>query len=157
MSTEAELRQELLKRIAAKRASITAFMRGVRPRSDRLMKVSVITSSLSAALTAGPALGGEAFTKAAQDGLLLPRASIVWQALCLGAMVVSIVAAVSISLKSSQDVTDRLTTAEAYNAELEGLQTLVELGQFPVHEAVRLYHLYVMKIPFVEDQPVVAT
>ncbi len=157
MSTEAELRQELLKRIAAKRASITAFMRGVRPRSDRLMKVSVITSSLSAALTAGPALGGEAFTKAAQDGLLLPRASIVWQALCLGAMVVSIVAAVSISLNSSQDVTDRLTTAEACNAELEGLQTLVELGQFPVHEAVRLYHLYVMKIPFVEDQPVVAT
>jgi hypothetical protein len=31
MTTEADLRQELLKRITTKRASITAFMRGVRP------------------------------------------------------------------------------------------------------------------------------
>jgi hypothetical protein len=47
-----------------------------------------------------------------------------------------------------------LSAAEAANAELEGLMTLLEFGHLPVEEAVKLYQQYAVKIPFVEDSPV---
>jgi hypothetical protein len=107
---------------------------------------------MAAVFTAGPALGGVSFAEAIQRGLSLPESSIVWRALCLVAMLVSLVAVISVQLNKSQDMATRLSAAEACNAELEGLQTLLEFGQLPVQDAAQLYQKYITKIPFVEKE-----
>ena len=151
MSDEVQARQELLKRITARRASISAFVSDQRPRGARLTNLSIVSSSVAAALTAGPALGGESFADALGQSFALPRNSLVWQVLCLAAMVVSIVAAISTNMNKSQETAVRLSTAEASSAELEGLQTLIEFGQLSLQDAVKLYQQNVAKIPFVPE------
>jgi hypothetical protein len=148
-----DARLELIGRIEARRASIDAFVRRVRPRSIRLANISVISSATAAAFTAGPAFGGASFAEAVQRGLSLSNYSIVWQALCLAATFVALVAAISAQLSKSQEVTSQLCAAEACNTELEGLQTLLEFAQLPVRDAAELYHTYITKIPFVEEEP----
>ncbi len=68
-------------------------------------------------------------------------------------MLVSLVAAISVHLNKSQDMAAQLSAAEACNAELEGLQTLVQFAQLSVHDAAELYQKYITKIPFVEEEP----
>lgn len=154
MSDGEEDRQELLRRIGAQRASIDAFLRQVRPRSVRLVNVSIISSAAAAVFTAGPALGGVSFSGAVQRALSLSTNSIVWRALCLVAMLVSLVATISMQLSKSQDTAAQLSAAEACDNELEGLQTLLELAQLPVRDATDLYIKYIAKIPFVRKGPV---
>lgn len=153
MSDEVQARQELLKRIVSRRASIKAFVRDLRPRGARLTNISIVSSSLAAALTAGPAIGGQSFADTLGQTFSLSRNSLVWQVLCLAAMVISIVAAISTNMNKSQETAVRLSIAEACSAELEGLQTLMEFGQLSVQDAVKLYQQYVAKIPFVPEQP----
>ena len=80
--------------------------------------------------------------------------SIVWQLLCLAALVVSVGAAVLTNIAKSQDSEARLSTVEAVNAELEGLASLLHYGHLSLEDAVKLYQQYTAKIPFVEDVPV---
>jgi hypothetical protein len=75
-------------------------------------------------------------------------------ALCLVAMLVSLVATISMQLSKSQDTAAQLSAAEACDTELEGLQTLLELAQLPVRDATDLYLKYITKIPFVRKAPV---
>jgi len=154
MGDDVDVRLELIRRIEARRASINAFLRRVRPRSVRLANISIVSSALAAFFTAGPAFGGVTFTDAVQRGISLPDSSIVWRTLCLLATLVSLVAAVSVHLNKSQETASQLSAAEACNTELEGLQTFLEFAQFPVHDAVELYQKYITKIPFVEEVPV---
>jgi hypothetical protein len=151
MTTDAEARQQLVHRIRARRASITAYVRDLEPRGARLMAISIICSALVAALTAGPALGGTRFTDAVQDMASLSGGSVVWRTLCLAALVLSIVAAVTTNLYRSRDVGARLGKAEAAGAALEGLEALVEFGRLPLEDAVGLYQRAVADIPFVPD------
>ncbi|MGH3837988.1 MAG: hypothetical protein ACRDSF_20155 [Pseudonocardiaceae bacterium] len=153
MGDNVEVRLELIRRIEARRASINAFLRRVRPRSIRLANISIASSAVAAVFTAGPAFGGVSFTEAVQRGLSLSNGSIVWRTLCLAATLISLVAAISVQLNKSQDVASQLSAAEACNTELEGLQTLLEFAQLPVHDAVELYQKYIAKIPFVEEEP----
>jgi hypothetical protein len=146
-----DVRQDLLARISARRASIDAFLRAARPRGRRLITASITSSAIAATLTAGPAVGGEGFTDGVQGALSLANESTVWRALCILATIVSLIAAITTNLSRSQDTAERIASAEAVNAELEGLQTLVEFGQVPVLDAVKLYQQYVTKIPFVEQ------
>jgi hypothetical protein len=53
-----DVRQQLVDRIATRRASITVYLNGSRPRSSRLATVSIISSAVATVLVAGPALGG---------------------------------------------------------------------------------------------------
>jgi hypothetical protein len=154
VSDSDEDRRELLRRIGTQRASIDAFLRQVRPRSVRLANISIVSSAAAAVFTAGPALGGVSFAEAVQRTLSLSNNSIVWQALCLVAMLVSLVATISMQLSKSQDATAQLSAAEACDTELEGLQTLLELGQLQVRDATDLYIKYIAKIPFVRKTPV---
>jgi hypothetical protein len=154
MGDNVDVRLELIRRIEARRASINAFLRRVRPRSVRLANISIVSSALAAFFTAGPAFGGVSFTDAVQRGISLPDSSIVWRTLCLFATLVSLVAAISVHLNKSQETASQLSAAEACNTELEGLQTLLEFSQLPVHDAVELYQKYITKIPFVEEVPV---
>ncbi|MGH3697106.1 MAG: hypothetical protein ACRDRX_24515 [Pseudonocardiaceae bacterium] len=106
---------------------------------------------MAAVFTAGPALGGLSFAESVQRLLLLPESSIVWRILCLFAMLISLVAAVSVHLNKSQVMSAQLSAAEACNAELEGLHALLEFAQLSVSDAAELYQKYVTKIPFVEE------
>lgn len=146
-----DMRQELLGRIAARRVSIDDYLRVARPRGNRLINTAIVSSAVAAVLTAGPALGGETFSNGVAKGLSLPSDSYVWRTLCFLALGVSLVSAISTNLSRSHDTARRITAAEAVNAELEGLQTLVEFGQMPVADAVKLYQQYVTKIPWVEE------
>jgi hypothetical protein len=147
-----DARQELLGRIIARRASIEDFLRLARPRGNRLVNTAIVSSALAAVLTAGPALGGETFSDGVASGLSLSSDSLVWRTLCLLALVVSLVAAISTNLSKSHDTAQRIAAAETVNAELEGLQALVAFGQIPLADAVKLYQQYVTKIPWVKDQ-----
>jgi hypothetical protein len=152
MADDSELlRRELLARIDTRRAAVQAFLRENRPRIRRRANLTIVLSVLAAAFTAGPAVGGDSFSRSVQQGLGLSTDSIVWRVLCVAALLVSVAAAVLTNIGKSEDAVGRLSTAEAANAELEGLTTLLEFGQLPVEEAVKLYQQYAVKIPFVDD------
>jgi hypothetical protein len=152
MISDTDQRQQLLERIKAKRASVRAFVRRLEPVGDRETNVSIVCGAVAAVLTAGPALGGTSFTNTVQSVAGLHDDSIVWRVLCLAAMVVSVIAAISTNLYKSHDVAGRLAKAEACSAGLEGLETLVEFGQIPTNEAVKLYQQYVSAVPFIADE-----
>ena len=154
MAEDSELRRDLLMRIEARRAAVQVFLRENRPRIRRRANATIVLSSLAAAFTAGPALGGETFADSVQRSLGLVTNSIVWQLLCLAALVVSVGAAVLTNIAKSQDSEARLSTVEAVNAELEGLASLLHYGHLSLEDAVKLYQQYTAKIPFVEDVPV---
>jgi cytochrome bd-type quinol oxidase subunit 2 len=154
MPDDGELRRDLLARIQARRGSVQAFLRDHRPRIRRRANITIVLSSLAAVFTAGPAVGGEPFAESVQDTLGLQSDSSVWRVLCPLAMLVSVGAAVLTNIAKSQDDVARLSTAEAANAELEGLATLLEFGHLSVDDAVKLYQQYSVKIPFVEEPSV---
>lgn len=151
MAEDSEHRRDLLLRIETRRAGVQTFLRENRPRLRRRANITIVLTSLSAAFTAGPALGGESFADSVQNGLGLATESVVWRVLCLLALVVSIGAAVMANLAKSQDADARLSTAEAAGAELEGLATLLHFGHLSVDDGVKLYQQYTVKIPFVQD------
>jgi MFS family permease len=153
MADDDDLRQDLLRRIDARRASVQAFLRTHRPRTRRRATIAVVLSSLAAVFTAGPAFGGEGFAAAVQQTFGLNSDSYVWRILCLLALLVSVGAAVLSNISKSQDDVARLSTAEAANAELEGLSTLLQFGHLSVQDAVKLFQQYSVKIPFIEDVP----
>jgi hypothetical protein len=151
--TDDSVRQELLQRIRLRRSSIDAFVRQLEPRGARLNNASIVCSALVTVLTAGPALGGDQFAGAAKNALQLGSDSTVWQGLCLAAMLLSIVATITTNLQKSSDAPDRLAKAHSCNAQLEGLETAIALGQIQISEAVKLYQQYIATIPFIRDQP----
>jgi YVTN family beta-propeller protein len=76
----------------------------------------------------------------------------VWQLLCLAAVIVSLVAAISANLNKSNDLSARMNAVEACNAELEGLHARVQFGESSVKDAVAAYRQIVVKIPFVPEE-----
>jgi hypothetical protein len=153
MADDDALRRDLLWRIEARRASIQAYLREHRPRTRRRATITIVFSSLAALFTAGPALGGEPFAKSVQNSLGLVSDSYVWRTLCMLALLVSVGAAILTNLGKAQDDVARLSSAEAANTELEGLAGLMQFGHLSVEDGVKLYQQYIVKIPFVDDQP----
>lgn len=145
--------QRLLNRIKNRRETLDAYLRSARPRAERLTRVSIVSSALAAALTAGPAVGGQRFVDRVATSLELEGSESVWRPLCLLAMVVSITAAISTNLSKSKNTEARIVSAEATNAELEGLQALIEFDQVSLEDAVKLYQQYVARVPFVAETP----
>lgn len=153
MSEESSVRAELRAQIVARREGIAVFLHEVRPRRNRLTNVSIISSALAAAFVAGPALGGMQFTDGVKQELSLSSGAFVWRPLCVAALVVSLVAAISSNLSKSQDLAARVAAAEVCNTELENVMTSLQFGHLSVEDAVEQYHQCVSKIPFVEDLP----
>jgi hypothetical protein len=52
----------LLAKIEDERVQIESYLRRARPRHARLTVITLVSTALAAALTAGPALGGQDFT-----------------------------------------------------------------------------------------------
>ena len=147
---DSKARRQLLTQIEARRADIEAFLSRTRPRRNRLGSVSVASSAMAALFTAGPAIGGQGFTKAVGAGLDITPVR-VWQPLCLIAFIVSLVAAVTTNILKSSDLVSQVSGAETCKVELECLSTSLQFRQISVNEAVDLYQQYVLKIPFVHE------
>ena len=156
MADESDLRQDLLRRVDARRAAVDAFLRERRPRIRRRVTATLVLTSLSAALTAGPGAGGGAFTGTVQDTFDLSESMTVWRVLCVLATLVSLSAAVLTAIEKAHGSATQLSAAEAARVELEGLSTLLEFGHLSVEDGVKLYQQYVTKIPFVDDAPAAA-
>lgn len=150
--TDNDMAQKLLERIKGRRASIYAYVHEMEPRGDRLTNMSVVCSALVTALTAGPALGGTQFTEAIQALIRLPDDAPVWRVLCLAAVILSIVAAISTNLYKSHDVASRLAKAQASGALLEGLETAIEFGQLSLQDATKLYQQYIAEVAFIPER-----
>src|SRR6187397_3272855 len=93
---------ELLTRVRAKRGQLSTFLAAARPRRRRLLNMVVVGGSLAAALTAGPAIGGQSFTAwlTATLGLTSPS----WRLLCGVASVCSLMATISTQLLKSHNI-----------------------------------------------------
>jgi MFS family permease len=142
---------ELLELIRARRASIQGFIRDLEPRGKRLSVISIVSSAVVSALTAGPALGGTKFTEMAASMTHVGDDSFIWRGLCLAAMALSILAAISTNMLRSSEAAGRLAKAEACNAALEGLETMLHFGQIPMADAVTQYQQHVVEIPFIPE------
>jgi hypothetical protein len=153
MDEELQLRRELSERIERRRASIGEYLRRTRPRQSRLSTLSVIGSSVVAALTAGPGVGQQGFTNSVSSLLSLQDSSVVWQTLCLLATILSVSVALATHFATAKGKAEQISAAQTCNAELEGLQTALAYGHLPLEEAVRLYQQYSVKAAFVEDLP----
>jgi hypothetical protein len=154
MAQDDDLRRDLLARIEARRAGVREYLRENRPGFRRRATATLVLTSLAAIFTAGPAVGGVKFSEGVANALGLKSDSTVWRVLCLAALVVSVGAAVMTNLnKLNEAALNRLTTAEAAKAELEGLVTLLEFGHLPLEDAAKLFHDYTVKIPFIDDGP----
>jgi hypothetical protein len=156
MADDDALRRDLLWRIEARRGSIQAYLREHRPRTRRRATITVVLSSLAALFTAGPALGGEPFAQSVQNSLGLASDSYVWRTLCLLTLLVSIASAILVNLGKANDEVAKLSSAEAANTELEGLTGLLQYGRVTLEDGSKLYQQYIVKIPFVDDQPLAA-
>jgi hypothetical protein len=153
MADDSDLRRDLLRRIEARRAAVQAFLRANRPRTRRRANLIILLTAISAIATAGPALGGQPFAENVQNLFGLQSDSYVWRILCLVALLVSVSGAVLTNISKSQDDVGRLGAAEAVNAELDGLSSLLEYGHMSVDDGVKLYQQYIAKVPFIEDVP----
>jgi hypothetical protein len=146
-----DTRARLLDTIQTRRAGIDRYVQEKTPASTRLSTISIVSSALAAALTAGPALGGEPFAQTVQTGLGLGGPDAVWRSLCFGALAVSVTAAISANLSKANDLMSRIAAAEAAGGLLEKMQRRLEYGELTVEQAVREYGDVVAGIPFVPE------
>ena len=144
--------EQLLHHIEQRRQEVCAYLRRAKPRAERLTLTSIISSALAAVLTAGPALGGPGFTASVGEELGLHGAAAIWRPLCLLAMVVSVVAAITANLSKSRNVEARIMAAEICNTELDLLATFLILDQVPLSEAAQMYQQSSTKVPFVYSE-----
>jgi hypothetical protein len=146
-----DTRAGLLQAIKDRRRTIEAYVREKEPVSTRLLTISIVSSAMAAALTAGPAFGGEKFAETVTTGLSLERPSRVWGILCFGAVVVSVTAAVAAQLTKAHDLRSRIGAAEAAGVMLDGLRTRLEFGRMSIQDAAQEYQDIIAGIPFVHE------
>src|SRR5512138_3841756 len=151
MKKDDELQEKLIKKVKSRRLRLHAFVTDLERRSTRLTNVSIICTSVTAVLTAGPTFGGEKFTEGMQALLHLASDSYVWRTLCLAAVILSITAAIANNMYRSHDMASRLAKAEASAVLLEGLETSIEFGQLSIEEATKQFQHYLADVPFVQE------
>lgn len=153
MTETPDTRQLLATRIERKQQAVRSYLGRERPRRNRLSNISIVGSGLAAMLTAGPAFGGTAFTEAIQGIFSLQDDSVVWRVLCLGAVILSVAAALATNFANSHSLADRVSAAEATSAQLEGLQDTLSFGSIAIDDALKLYQQYVSQVAFVDEIP----
>ena len=153
MNETPDTRQLLSTRIEQKQQAVRSYLGRERPRRNKLSNISVVGSALAAMLTAGPAFGGTGFTNAIQGVFLLEDDSVVWRVLCLGAVLLSVSAALATNFANSHSLADRVSAAETCKAQLEGLQDTLSFGQIAIDDALKLYQQYTAQVAFVDDVP----
>jgi hypothetical protein len=151
MNDEAKLRKQLRTRIQGRRADINEYLRHARPRRNVLNNTTIVCSSLTAVFVAPPAVAGARGMQVAADKFGLSGPSFVWRPLCIAAFVIAVLAAVTANLLRSHDLPSQISAAEACNAELESLMTMLDFHGLPVPDAGEVYQQCIRKIPFVKE------
>ena len=124
---------DILGRIRGKRAEVERFLSSAVPRKRRLLNTTIVGGSVAAALTAGPAVGGQPFTAWLTMTLDLTGPS--WRLLCGAASVASILATVATQVLKSNNLEQNIGRAQSARAKLEVLETSVTLGQLDTRQA----------------------
>jgi len=139
---------DILGRIRAKRAEVERFLSAAVPRKRRLLNTTIVGGSMAAALTAGPAVGGQAFTAwlTMTMGLTSPS----WRLLCGAASAASIMATVATQLLKSNNIEQNIGRAQSARAKLEVLETSLTLGQLDTRQAVAEFLKCVEDAAFLE-------
>jgi MFS family permease len=137
MAKETNVSLDLPSRIKDKQAQVHQFLSKARPQKKRLQNASIIGGSLSALLTAGPALGGKTF--AAWLTGVFGLSSPAWQILCGGAALSSLVATISLQLLKSNSLEENLALAQVSRAKLEILEVGLSTGQMDDKQALAEY------------------
>ena len=125
---------DILGRIRAKRAEVDRFLSAAVPRKRRLLNTTIVGGSLAAALTVGPAVGGQSFTAWLTMAMGLTSPS--WRLLCGAASAASIMATVATQLLKSNNIEQNIGRAQSARAKLEVLETSLTLGQLDTRQAV---------------------
>ena len=141
-------RHDLLVRILAKRRQVEAFVGSTLPRKRRLLNVTIFGGTLAAALTAGPAAGGQSFTAwlTATLGLTSPS----WQLLCGAAAACSVAATVSTQLLKSQNIEEHVARAQSCRAKLEVLEVGLSTGHIDPAQATAEFIRCVEEVSFLD-------
>lgn len=128
---------DLAARIHNKHTQVNTYLSQTKPTKRRLLNSSIIGGSLSALLTAGPALGGQTFATwmTVVFGLHSPS----WQILCGAAAICSLVATVSLQLLKSNRLEENLAKAQLCSAKLEILEIGLSTGQMSDKQALAEY------------------
>jgi hypothetical protein len=139
---------DLVRQIERKRQQIDAILATMGPRKRRLLNLSIIGGALAAALTTGPAVGGQAFAAWLRGAFDLTAPA--WQLLCGGAAVSSVVATVATQLLKSQNLEERVFRAQSARAKLETLEVGLTTGQIDLARATDDYLKCVEEVAFLE-------
>jgi hypothetical protein len=124
---------ELAAHIRRKREQVDSFLAKAAPRRRKLLNLTIVGGTLAAALTAAPAVGGQAFTTwlTAALGLTSPA----WRMLCAAAAVCSVVSTVATQFLKSHNIEERVTRAQSVRAKLEVLEIGIATGQLNASQA----------------------
>jgi hypothetical protein len=141
-----EAAQRLLDQIADKRLEVRRYVAAARPRRQRLQNVSILGGGLSTAFTAGPAVGGKAFTAWLGHALGLGRPA--WQLLCGAAAVCSILATAATQMLKARNIDEHVARAQGCSAKLEALEVGLGTGQLDVPRAASEYIRCVEEVAF---------
>ena len=148
--TTAVPNDEFVGRIKQKRHQLDTFLAAARPRKRRLLNTTIVGGSLAAALTAGPAVGGQSFTVWLTMTLGLTSPS--WRLLCAAASVSSIMATVATQLLKSHNVEEYVARAQSCRAKLEVLELGLSMGQLDLRQATTEYLKCVEDVAFLESR-----
>ena len=143
-----DTRESLLKRIKDRRRSIKSFLSSLEPAGTRLTNFNIICGAIATVLTATPAIGGKTMMDAL--GSSDPN-SLTWRIPFATAALFSLLSTIAANLYKSHEIATRLGKAQACDAKLEGLETLLELEQITLKDSATQYTQYISEIPFVSD------
>ena len=132
-----EPHDDLLSKIHTKRVQVERFIASEFPRKRRLVNLTIVGGTLSAALTAVPAVGGQPFTAWLTQTFGLTSPS--WRILCAAASISSVIATLSTQLLKSHNVEEHVTRAMGSRAKLEVLEIGLASGQIDSRQATGEY------------------
>jgi hypothetical protein len=140
--------EDLLTRIAGKHKQVERFIAAGQPRKRRLVNTTIVCGTIAAALTAGPAVGGQSFTVWLTKTLGLTAPA--WQLLCAAAALSSGTATIATQLLKSNNIEEHVARAQACRAKLEVLEVGLSVGHMDVGQATTEYLRCVEDASFLE-------
>lgn len=141
----------LVPRVQAKRAEVDRYLRAVTARRRRLVTVTIVAGAIATALTAAPALGGQALTDWLTETFDLRSPA--WRILCALAAVCSLTAAVATQLHRSNNYEEHIARAQEIRADLEALEFAIASRYISEHDATSQYLRAVENTSFIEAVP----
>ncbi len=141
--------EAIVTQIREKRTRLERFIARNLPRKRRLLNITIVGGTLAAALTAGPAVGGQSFTRWLTTAFELTAPA--WQLLCGAAAACSVMATVATQLLKSQNVEEHVTRAQSVRAKLEVLEVGLATGTLDARQATTEYLRCVEESAFLES------